>query len=64
MDEEIVIINHTKKTLKARLVEQIEYKEKRVNANDFRVFNKDIQIVERKFKVLITEENEEQGGEQ
>jgi len=63
MEEEIVIINHTNKTLKVGLVEQIEYNEKRVYPNDFRVFDKDIQVTERKFKILITEENEENKGE-
>jgi len=59
MEEEIVIINHTNKTLKVGLVEQIEYNEKRVYANDFRVFDRDTLIAERKFKILITEEDEE-----
>ena len=63
MEEEIVIINHTRKILKARLVEQTEYSEKRIYANDFRVFDKNTQIAERKFKILITEENGEQKGE-
>jgi len=59
MEEEIAIINHTKKILNVRLIEQIEYNEKRVYANDFRVFDRDTLIAERKFKILITEEDEE-----
>ena len=63
MEEKIVIINHTKKILNARLVELTEYNEKRIYANDFRVFDRDTQIAERRFKILITEENGEQNGE-
>ena len=58
MEEEIVIINNTKKTLKATLIEEIEYNERRVYASDFRVFDKDIPITKRKFRVIVEEEGE------
>ena len=58
MEEEIAIINRTKKTLKATLIEEIEYNERRVYATDFRVFNKDIPIAKRKFRIIIEEEEE------
>ena len=59
MEEEIVIINHTKKTLKATLIEEIEYNERRVYASDFRVFDRDIPITKRKFRIIVEEEKEQ-----
>jgi len=59
MEEEIVIINHTKKTLKATLIEEIEYNERRVYASDFRVFDRDIPIAKRKFRIIVEEEKEQ-----
>jgi len=62
MEEEIVIINNTNKTLKATIIEEKEYKAKRVFANDFRVFDKDIPTAKRKIRVLLVEEEEQEGG--
>jgi len=59
MEEEIVIINNTKKTLKATLVEEIEYKARRVLVSNFRVFDKDIPVAKRKIRVIIEEEEEQ-----
>ena len=59
MEEEITVINGTKHTFKAKLVEVIEYVEKRVSGNDFRVFDKDITPVKREFKIIIKEAEEE-----
>ncbi|RLF94801.1 hypothetical protein DRN52_04675 [Thermococci archaeon] len=55
MEEEIVIINNTKKTLKATLIEEIKYDSRRVYANDFRVFDKDIPIAKREFRITVEE---------
>ena len=55
MEEEIVIINHTKRTLKATLIEEIEYNERQVYASDFRVFDRDIPIAKRKFRIIVEE---------
>jgi len=62
MEEEIVIINNTNKTLKATIIEEKEYKARRVFISDFRVFDKDIPIAKRKIRVIIEEEEEGQGG--
>ena len=59
MEKEITVINGTRHTLKAKLVEVIEYAEKRVSGNDFRVFDRDITPVKREFKIILTEEKEE-----
>jgi len=59
MEEEIVIINNTKKTLKATLIEEIEYKARRVLISNFRVFDKDIPMANRKIRVIIEEEEEQ-----
>jgi len=59
MEEEIVIINNTKKTLKATLIEEIEYSERRVYMSDFRVFDRDVPIAKRKFRIILEEEKEQ-----
>ena len=59
MEEEIVIINRTKKTLKTMLIEELKYDEREVYANDFRVFDKDIPIAKRKFRIIVEEEKEQ-----
>ena len=59
MEEEITVINGTRHAFKVNLVEVIEYAEKRVSGNDFRVFDKDITPVKREFKIIIREEREE-----
>ena len=59
MEEEIVIINNTKKTLKATIIEEKEYKTKRVFVSNFRVFDKDIPITKRKFRIIVEEEEEQ-----
>jgi len=59
MEEEITVINGTRHTFKAKLVEVIEYAEKRVSGNDFRVFDKDIAPTKREFKIILMEEREE-----
>ncbi len=59
MEEEITVINGTRHTFKAKLVEVIEYAEKQVSGNDFRVFDKDITPVKREFKIIIKEAEEE-----
>jgi len=59
MEEEITVINGTKHTFKAKLVEVIEYAVRRVSGNDFRVFNRDITPVKREFKIILTEEREQ-----
>jgi len=58
MEEEITVINGTRHTFKAKLVEVIEYAEKRVSENDFRVFDRDIIPVKRELKIILTEEKE------
>ena len=57
--EEIVIINNTKKTLKATLIEEIEYDDRRAYVRDFRVFDRDIPIAKRKFRIIVEEEKEQ-----
>ncbi len=59
MEEEITLINGTKHTFRAKLVEVIEYVEKQVRRNDFRVFDRDITPVKREFKIIIEEVEEE-----
>jgi len=59
MEEEIVIINNTKKTLKATIIEEKEYKTERVFVSNFRVFDKDIPIAKRKFRIIVEEEKEQ-----
>jgi len=59
MEEEIVIINNTKETLKATIIEEKEYKTKRVLVSNFRVFDKDIPITKRKFRIIVEEEEEQ-----
>ncbi len=59
MEEEISVINNTRRTLKATLIEEIEYSTKRVHAVSFKVFDKDIPITKRKFRIIIEEEQEE-----
>jgi len=59
MEEEIVIINNTKKTLKATLIEEIEYGERQVYASDFRVFDRDTPITKRKFRIIVEKEEEQ-----
>ena len=63
MEEEIVIINNTNKTLKATIIEEKEYKTRRVFISDFRVFDKDIPVAKRKIRVIIEEEEEQKGGQ-
>jgi len=58
MEEEITVINGTKHTFNVKLVEVLEYTEKRVSGNDFRIFDRDITPVKREFKIILTEEKE------
>jgi len=59
MEEEITVINGTRHTFNVKLVEVIEYTERRVSGNDFRVFDRDITPVKREFKIIIREVEEE-----
>jgi len=59
MEKEITVINGTRHTFKAKLVEVIEYAEKQVSGNDFRVFDRDITPVKRELKIILTEEKEQ-----
>jgi len=63
MEEKITVINHTTKKLRAEIAIILHYRAKTVYANDYRVFYKDIEVTEREFRILITEENGEENGE-
>jgi len=64
MEEEIVVINHTDKKLKAELSVTQTYKAKVVYDNDYRVFYRDDIVPKREIRILITEVEEESGGEE
>jgi len=59
MEEEIVVINGTRHTFEVTLLEVLEYREKRVSGNDFRVFDKDITPAKREYKIIIKEAEEQ-----
>ncbi|UYL65047.1 MAG: hypothetical protein OBKJMPBA_00015 [Methanophagales virus PBV304] len=64
MEEEIVVINHTDKKLKAELSVTQTYRAKVVYEKDYRVFYEDDIVPKREIKIVITEAEEEEGGEE
>lgn len=64
MEEEIVVINHTDKKLKAELSVTQTYKARVVYKNDYRVLYDDGIVSKREIIIVITEAEEEGGGEE
>ena len=63
MEEEIVVINHTDKKIKAELSVTQTYRAKVVYDKDYRVFYKNDIVPKREIRILITEVEEEGEGE-